>query len=150
MVIEHGGYYNCNIIGRILAFLAFSSPNIVDIVLSIISYDGDIKKYYILRYVTQGICFIFTIFFVNYTLYEPYVKYPSHANLDGLGFMMILIICVYFLIPMEITCLVYFIRDYDSIESNGKIGYYIHLIIIPCTSIFLCYTKCNNSSYDDY
>ena len=30
---------------------------------------------------------------------------------------------------MELTCLVYFVKDFNSLESKAKIGYYIHSLI---------------------
>ena len=44
-------------------------------------------------------------------------------------------------LPMEITSLVYFIKNYDILFYLGKIGYYVHLIfigLIVLYSIYLC------------
>ena len=124
-----GGYYYCNIYLRILLFFAVSIPNIVDIILSILSYKEECKKYYIIRFVTQGINFIFIIFGINYLIYAPR-REKDRIILDGIGFLLLFIgsACAY--LPMEITSLVYFIINFDLLIYLGKIGYYVHLIFV--------------------
>ncbi len=122
-----GGYFYCNIYLRILLFFVISIPNIVDIVLSILTYKKECKKYYIIRFVTQGINFLFIIFGINYLTYVPLRK-AGHIILDGIGYLLFFIcsICAY--LPMEITSLVYFIINYDLLFYHGKVGYYAHFI----------------------
>ena len=136
----YGGYYYYNIYIRILIFFAFSAPNIIDTVLSIIAYDNDLLKYYILRYITQVLCCIYSIIVINYLTYEPYVHPKGHFEETYILMFLCLGLCI--LIPMEITCLVFFVKDYDSIESKGKIGYYIHLVTLPLSIILMISLKC--------
>ena len=137
----HGGYFYCNCFVIILILLAISSPNIIDLVLSIITYDNDSKKYYILRYITQGLCCLYSIYVSIYITYEPYV-HPKGA-FEGIFLVFILILSLLVLIPMEITSLVYFVKDFNSLESKAKIGYYIHLITFPCSIFGIAFTKCH-------
>ena len=129
------GFYRYSIIIRIIIFFAFSVPNIIDLVLSIITYDNELKKYYILRYITQGLCCIYSIFVVNYITYEP-IHQKFSEGIEVLILLGILFLVLLFLIPMEITCLVFFIKDFNSLEIIGKSAYFVHLITLPC-SIFL-------------
>ena len=137
----YGGYYYYNIYIRILIFFAFSAPNIIDTVLSIIAYDNDLLKYYILRYITQVLCCIYSIMVINYITYEPYV-HPKMGHFEEIYILMFLCLGLFILIPMEIACLVFFVKDYDSIESKGKIGYYIHLVTLPLSIILMISLKC--------
>ena len=137
----YGGYYYYNIFIRILIFFAFSAPNIIDTVLSIIAYDNDLLKYYILRYITQVLCCIYSIMVINYLTYKPYV-HPKTGHAEEMFILIFLCLGLFILIPMEITCLVFFVKDYDSIESKGKIGYYIHLVTLPLSIILMISLKC--------
>ena len=139
------GYFYCNITKRIIIFFAFSVPNITDLVLSIITYDNELKKYYILRFITQGICFIYSIFIISFFTYQP-----AHQRLtitvEELCLICIFLLILLFFIPMEITCLVYFIIDFNSLETIGKLAYFIHLITVPSTVFFILWAKKNRQN----
>jgi hypothetical protein len=130
----------------ILIFFAISIPNIADLVLSILSYQEECKTYYIIRFVSQGInlLFIVVLFFLIIFLY---IGDNYNPIASGIISLISCLYCVIAFLPMEITSLVFFIRNYDLLFYFGKIGFYIHasligLIILSFISGII-YIKCN-------
>ena len=107
-----------------LIFFAVSMPQIADLVLSIISFQKECKAYYIIRFVTLGINLIFIII-----LAILYISMGGERNPIGEGIISSYscLCCTIAILPMEITSLVFFIKDYGLLFCLGKIGFYIHL-----------------------
>ena len=120
----------------ILIFCVISVPYIADLVLSIKSYQEECKTYYIIRFVTQGISLLFIIILpcLMICLYFEDNNNPFSAGIIYIVFFVCLIIGI---IPMEITSLVYFIRNYELLFYLGKIGYFIHAGFIGLLILFL-------------
>ena len=118
---------NRSYLGTILTFFAISMPYIADLVLSILSYQEEYKTYYIIRFVTIGLslCFIIILpFLLIWGYYEDYDDdIPVCFGIIIMGSVVYIIVAI---LPMEITSLVYFIRNYEFLFYLGKIGYYIH------------------------
>ena len=88
---------------------------------------------------------------MNFITYEPKRRYPAHINADGLGLLMLLFLFGKIFFIMEIICLVFFIRNYDFLLLFGKLGYFIHIILIPCIIIpIYCSGNINCHDDDDY
>ena len=120
----------------IIIFCVISVPYIADLVLSIKSYQEECKTYYIIRFVTQGISLLLIIIFPFLFMSQVY---EQHTNPYGLGFILLisLVYLIIAILPMEITSLVFFIRDYELLFYLGKIGYYIHACSIILDFILL-------------
>ena len=134
-----------------LFFFTISLPYIADLIFSILSYQGECKTYYIIRFVTQGISLLFIIIlpFLLITL-----VYEQHNNPFAMGFIYIasLVYLIIGIIPMEIASLFFFIRDYELLFFLGKFGYYIHASSIILYFILgFTYVKCgwSSSSHQD-
>ena len=134
-----------------LFFFIISLPYIVDLILSILSYQEECKTYYIIRFVTQGIILIFIVF-LAYAFIHGEENNPFYT-----GFISVAT-CVYSIcavLPMEITSLVLFIINNGLLFYLGKIGFYIHicfygLIFLFVISIRMCdsYFYKNNINYN--
>ena len=104
-------------------------PNILDIILTAISFEEEIKTYFILRFIAQSLNFLF---------YISAACFSSYENLEGfdaiIPYFFLFFFAIIFL-GLEISSLVFFIKDLDTIEYLGKIGYYIHLSLVPCLTL---------------
>ena len=116
-------------LSTILTFFTISVPYIADLILSILSYQEECKAYYIIRFVTQGISLLLIIIlpFLIICLYYEDNNNPFAMGMIYVIFFVFLIIGI---IPMEITSLVSFIRNYEFLFYLGKIGYFIHASFI--------------------
>ena len=130
----------------VFRFLILIMPNIVDIILTIISYDKDYKTYYIIRYVSQVLdiicCFIFAwILSYNVDCDED----------DGCSTFTIysFIIIPFFVIAKEIPSLIFFIKDFADLVILSKVGFFIHLIssLFILISFIVLGIKCWLSDY---
>ena len=101
-------------------------PNIIDLILTAISFEEEIKTYFILRFIAQSLNLLFCISAACFSSYE------NSDGIDGMPPCIFLFCCSIFILGLEIPSLVFFIKDFETIESLGKIGYYIHLSLIPC------------------
>ena len=101
-------------------------PNILDIILTAISFEEEIKTYFILRFIAQSLNFLFYISAAYFSSYE------NLAGFDAIIPYFFLFFCAIIFLGLEISSLVFFIKDLDTIEYLGKIGYYIHLSLVPC------------------
>lgn len=125
-----------------LRFFIYIIPNLVDIALTIISYDKNYKAYYIVRYASQALdiicCFIFALI-LSY-------------NMDSEEFSNCQVFTIYciFLLPFiviakEIPSLIFFIIYFDNLVLLSKIGYFIHFIstlVILIFYIIYCFGTC--------
>ena len=127
-----------------LILIVLSFPNITDLILSILSYHEDCKTYYIIRFVTQGINLLFLVLLAIFlTLFGE----KNNPIANGIIYSFVWIYCLIAILPMEITSLVYFIRNYGLLFNLGKIGFFIHLgfygLIILSYASFVIYGYCN-------
>ena len=104
-------------------------PNILDIILTAISFEEEIKTYFILRFIAQSLNLLFCISAACFSSYE------NLAGIDAIIPYFFLFLCAIFFLGLEISSLVFFIKDLDTIEYLGKIGYYIHLSLVPCLTL---------------
>ena len=104
-------------------------PNILDIILTAISFEVEIKTYFILRFIAQFLNLLFCISAACFSSYE---------NLEGFDAIIpycFLFSSAIFFLGLEISSLVFFVKDFETIEYLGKIGYYIHLSLVPCLTL---------------
>ena len=133
---------NKSYLSTVLSFFAISLPYIADLILSILSYQGECKTYYIIRFVTQGISLLLIIVFPFLLISQVY---EQNNNPYGLGFILLisLLYLIIAILPMEITSLVFFIIDYELLFNLGKIVYFIHASFIVLDFILgFIYVKC--------
>ena len=104
-------------------------PNILDIILTAISFEEEIKTYFILRFIAQSLNFLFYISAAYFSSYENLAGFDAIIPYFFLFFFAIIFL------GLEISSLVFFIKDLDTIEYLGKIGYYIHLSLVPCLTL---------------
>ena len=139
---------NESYLGTILTFFTISMPYIADLVLSILSYQEECQAYYIIRFVTQGIslCLIIVVpFLLILFVYEQHNN-PIMCGIILMGSGIYILVAI---LPMEITSLVFFIRNYEFLFNLGKIGYYIHagffgLFILSLIIVFFKYFICES------
>ena len=126
-----------------LFFFIISLPYIVDLILSILSYQEECKTYYIIRFVTQGIILIFIVF-LAYAFIHGEENNPFYT-----GFISVAV-CVYSIcavLPMEITSLVLFIINNGLLFYLGKIGFYIHICFYGLIFLFVISIRMCDSFY---
>ena len=80
-------------------------PNILDIILTAISFEEEIKTYFILRFIAQSLNFLF---------YISAAYFSSYENLAGFSILFPFFFAIIFL-GLEISSLVFFIKDLDTI-----------------------------------
>ena len=129
-----------NVVSLVIRSIVLSIPNLVDIVLTILSFDKDNKIYFILRFIAQFLNIIFCI------SCGTFCSYKSEDGIDGLGYFIFFAssACCYF--GMEIPSLIFFIKDYYKIKFLGILGYYIHLAIVP----LFCFNCSINTMIESY
>ena len=143
-----GGYYHDSLLMIALKIFFLSIPNIINFIFSLLSYKDECKKYYIIIFITQGLLVFYIIISVIYTSYDPRVNERKPLNFDGFGYLCLFILGSLVIFAMEITCLVFFIRNIDSLVLLEEIGFYLHYITFPFLFIYIC--KYKKSEYDDF
>ena len=142
-----GGYYHDSLLMLILKMFILSIPNIIDLIFTSISYKEECKTYYIIRFITQILTFPYMIISVIYTSYEPLINERSHINCDGIGYLCLFGLGSIIIFSMEITCLVFFIRNIEPLVLLEEIGFYIHYITFPILILYMC--RCKKSDYNE-
>ena len=113
---------DCNVLVR---FLFFQVPNLVDLILLIITYDNNYKIYFILRIITQSFYFLLCLAIAYCVSYIP-----GEYGMDAIIYILpcfCLGICVF---GLEIPCLIFFIKYYNELLLLSKVGYFIHWILM--------------------
>ena len=124
----------------ILRFLFFFIPNIIDFLLTVLSYKGNIQIYYILRFIIQA---LYTLFCLSFSWM---ISYVNSDGIDSLPFLWCFICTGILVFLMEIPSLIFFIKYYSNLLLLTQISYYIHWILFPCLIIwFLLYNKNSNN-----
>ena len=120
----------------IIRTLIISSLNIIDLILSIISFDNECLTFFILKYISIPLTFLMWVLIcASYSFIKGSKPIPVGVY-TCLGCIIAVLV-----IAMEITILVFFIRDYDVLNLLAIIGYFIHWINIPI-SIIIEFTHC--------
>ena len=114
----------------ILRFLFFLIPNIIDFLLTVLSYKGNIQIYYILRFIIQALYELFCLSFAWM------ISYVNSDGIDSLPFLWCFICTGILVFLMEIPSLIFFIKYYSNLLLLTQISYYIHWILFPCLIIW--------------
>ena len=107
-------------------FIFLLIPVITDFILTIISFDKNLKGYYILRIVCQ---FIYIFLCLSSACFS---SYTNAYGIDGMPVFFFYIGMGIITLGVEISSLILFIKDFNKIMQLGKISYYIHWILYPC------------------
>ena len=112
--------------GAKLRCIIYIIPVIIDIILTIIFFDGDNLTYSILRYVNQLISLLLCCLCA-------YLNSVGGRSIAGENICCYIGVCCDFVVfcIIEITCLVFFILDFSDINLAQKIIYFFHWILIP-------------------
>ena len=119
----------------ILRTLIVSLLNIVDLVLTIISFDSNHSTFFILKYVTISLTFVMLFSWCYF------YSYTAERSCDDFLYILISIITIVIVLGLEIAVLVYFIKSFSDLNSLTIIGYFIHWIPPPLSIIIAC-TDC--------
>ena len=116
--------------------LIISSLNIVDLILSIISFNSECLTYFILKYITITITFL-----MWFCICSSYSFKKGSTPFGELGYTCLGCIFATVVISLEITILVFFIKNFYDLSLLAKISYFIHWIPVP-VSIIIQFTHC--------
>ena len=103
--------------------------NIIDLVLSIISFDSDCLTFFVLKYIT--ITFTFLMWFLTCCSYS----YESSDGIDAIAYCCPASTAIIIVIGLEISVLVFFILDFKDLDLLAIISYFIHWIPLPMAII---------------
>ena len=116
----------------ILRTFIISLLNIVDLVLTIISFDSEFLIFFILKYVTISLTFVMHLSWCY--LYS----YTAEEMCDNFFYLLISVITAIIVLGLEIAVLVYFIKYFNDLNLLIIIGYFIHWIPPPLSIIIGC------------
>ena len=121
----------------IIRTLIISSLNIIDLIFSIISFDNECLTFFILKYISIPLTFLMWILIcASYSFKKGSKRIPIGVY-TCLGCIVAVLV-----IGMEITILVFFIRDYDVLNLLAIIGYFIQWIPIIVLIIVIIVFQC--------
>ena len=113
-----------------LRFIFFLIPNIIDFLLTLLSFKNDCKIYYILRFINQALYSLLCLSFAWM------ISYVNSDGIDSLPFLWCFSCNGITVLLIEITCLIFFIKYFEELFLLTQISYYIHWILFPCIVIF--------------
>ena len=132
----------------ILISILFILLDIVDFILTVISYDRECLTYFILRFISQPFCLFFIFTAINFGEHIPDQKNRKRGLEEGL-MLIWLIFSSKLVFGMEIPSLIYFIKKYSILSLSAIIGYYMHCSIFLLVIIYFLFLAHNNC-YDNY
>ena len=115
-----------NICSFWVRFLLLLIPDVVDFILTIVSYDYNCKTFFVLRFITQGIIILFCMSFACFS------SYLNSDGIDAIGHVCFTSCTICFALGIEISSLVFFIKNFNELQNLGKIAYYIHFTTYLC------------------
>ena len=115
-----------------IRFLVLMIPVLIDLILTIIFYDNECKVYFILRIITQLLYFLFCL------SVACFMSYINSDGMDGIPYCCGLFCTSVIQLGMEISCIVFLIKNYNALSTIAIITYYCHWIIIPL--LIVCFS----------
>ena len=110
--------------------LIVSLLNILDLILTIISFDSDCSIFFILKYITISLTFV-----MFFSCCYSYSFSPSSNSKDYI-YILLSAIAAFIVMGFEISVFYYFIKYFSDLNLLAIISYFVHWLTAPlCISI---------------
>ena len=113
--------------------LIVSILNIIDLILTIISFNSNCLTFFVLKYINITITFMMFFSCCYSYSYSPDGKSKDYT------YILLSAVVAFIALGLEIAVLVYFIKSFSDLNLIAVIAYFIHWLCVPL-SIFIAKT----------